>query len=29
MQPIVLLCDEAQVEACLGPIGDNTNRDAR
>ena len=27
--PMVLLCDEAQVEACFGPFGDTANFDAR
>ena len=26
---MVLLADEAQVEACLGPFGDSANLDAR
>jgi hypothetical protein len=27
--PMVLLGDEAQVEACFGPFGDSANLDAR
>ena len=27
--PLVLLGDEAQVEACFGPFGDSANLDAR
>ena len=27
--PMVLLCDEAQVEAHFGPFGDSANLDAR
>ena len=29
MHPMVLLGDEAQVEACFGPLGDSANLDAR
>jgi hypothetical protein len=29
MHPMVLLCDEAQLEACFGPFGDSANLDAR
>jgi hypothetical protein len=29
MYPMVLLGDEAQVEACFGPFGDSANLDAR
>jgi hypothetical protein len=29
MQSMVLLGDEAQVEACFGPFGDSANLDAR
>jgi hypothetical protein len=29
MQPMVLLGDEAQVEARFGPFGDSANLDAR
>jgi hypothetical protein len=29
MQPMVLLGDEAQVDACFGPFGDSANLDAR
>jgi hypothetical protein len=29
MLPIVLLCDEAQVEACFCPFEDSANLDAR
>jgi hypothetical protein len=27
--PMVLLCDEAQVETCFSPFGDSANLDAR
>jgi hypothetical protein len=27
--PMVLLGDEAQLEACFGPFGDSANHDAR
>jgi hypothetical protein len=29
MDPMILLSDEAQVEACLSPFGDSGNLDAR
>jgi hypothetical protein len=29
IHPILLLGDEAQVEACFGPFGDSANLDAR